>query len=72
MFDIVRSSMTRQQGNRQSCSKSCFKKSSPDQFKKARYSYLRGGGRRIVVWGQLGKSMRPYLKNKLKAKGLEV
>jgi hypothetical protein len=31
-----------------------------------------GTGRRITVLGQLGKSVRPYLKNKLKQKGLDM
>jgi hypothetical protein len=34
-------------------------------------SYSGGRGGRVMVWGQpKGKSMRPYLKIKLKAKGL--
>jgi hypothetical protein len=35
-------------------------------------SSLRGGGRRIKVQGSLGKSVRTYLRNKQKVKGLEM
>jgi hypothetical protein len=36
-------------------------------------SYSGGGGRKIRIGGQPGKSVRPYPKNKLiKAKGLEA
>jgi hypothetical protein len=34
-------------------------------------SYLGGRGRRTAARGQLGKTVRPYLKNKLKAKRTE-
>jgi hypothetical protein len=33
-------------------------------------NYSEGGGTRITVQDQLDKSTRPYLKNKVKAKGL--
>jgi hypothetical protein len=50
-----------------------YLKNKPDMLVHGRGpSYSGGGGRRTVVQHQPGQKQRPYLKNKVKVKGLGV